>query len=73
MVWKDSPEVFGNHFPHFRVEWSAGESCGTILDSSSGSSPRVLLLLLAKAREPSHDHTHLRSFVSDPDWAPYCY
>jgi hypothetical protein len=31
VVWKDALEVFGNHFPHFRVERSAGE---TILCSS---------------------------------------
>jgi hypothetical protein len=36
VVWEDAPEVFGNDFPHFGDERSAGE---TILYSSSRSSP----------------------------------
>ena len=65
--WGNVLEVLGNHFPHFRVE-RAGE---IIQYSLSWSCPRVLLSLSAKVHEPCHDHTHLRLFVSDPDWGPY--
>lgn len=68
VVWKNALRIIEHHFPHFRVERLARRR---IRYSSSGSSPRVPLLLSADFYEPYRDHTHLRSFVSDLDWGSY--
>ena len=64
-VEENALEVFRNHFPHFRIEWPAGETIHCI---SFGSSPWVLLSLSVKVHEPYNHRTHLRSFAYDPDW-----